>query len=411
MPVGKIMVPEIESLSRTTNPKIIFKKLQITFNNGEETLLKGVMCVSPVMPLTKCGIALNKKNPEKNAFIIKFTSSPNVFITYYGIIISLYTVYPPKIYLQVEDIADPVQTDMTAEVIDRQDHGGRVATEYREGVPFRVGSLADKEDVRDAITLIKSGEVVAAQMWGVFGLWVRGDSPEAIKKALTVKKDPHSTKAISSMMLSEDFLRFIDVNSVHASLRDLLNDVERFQNKLGALCHIRAPIKSELVNSIPASMVSQENGKFYMHNLDPTGHILMEPFIRNLRDEGVMFNAVMSLNDHSIGEAEIHQRTRAIQYCAESGQVGLMLEDITYGNSGATGSFGIMDTEHAKAVRDGIVPIEIIEKILGHQLSKDGMKESKYKQTYHAPIVELDITAEDIRGAIIGRITSIKLQN
>jgi hypothetical protein len=70
-----------------------------------------------------------------------------------------------------------------------------------------------------------------------------------------------------------------------------------------------------------------------------------------------------------------------------------------------------MDTEHAKAVRDGIVPIEIIEKILGHQLSKDGMKESKYKQTYHAPIVELDITAEDIRGAIIGRITSIKLQN
>lgn len=323
---------------------------------------------------------------------------------------TLYSTLPPKVInVQVEDKADPITKDMTAEVIRDRGIKPRVSIEYKEGMPFRVGSLANKEDVADAITLIKSGEVVAAQMWGVYGLWVRGDSKEAIKKALEIKKDPGSTKTLSSMMLSEDFLQLIDTAAVHSSMRDILSDVEAFQNHFGALCHIRAPIRADVVGQIPSSMVSQENGRYYMHNLDPTGHILMEPFIRDLNRNGVRFNAVMSVNDHSIGEAEIHDRTRAVEYCASSGRVGLLLEDITYGNAGATGSFGIMDAEHASAVRDGIVPVEVLEKILGKQLNKDGMKSAKFEQQYHRPIVEVDMSPEDIRAAVIGKITSIQL--
>jgi len=166
---------------------------------------------------------------------------------------------------------------------------------------FREGRLDSEGDISEAVEIIRNGGIVAAQFRGVFGIWGDGSNSESIAKALIAKGDTDPARKFSCMLFADDFLPLIDRFSVHESIRHLLDSVESLEQRLGAMCFIRAPINKDVVGGIPEPLISEEGGNFYMHNLDPYGHWPMTGFIRALNAGGVEFVAVTSLNDHAAG--------------------------------------------------------------------------------------------------------------
>ena len=62
---GSTNVPFPEANPKKNQAKITLTNDQTTFKTGDETTANGVMWVWPVIPLTKCGIALKAENPAR----------------------------------------------------------------------------------------------------------------------------------------------------------------------------------------------------------------------------------------------------------------------------------------------------------------------------------------------------------
>jgi tRNA A37 threonylcarbamoyladenosine synthetase subunit TsaC/SUA5/YrdC len=265
---------------------------------------------------------------------------------------------------------------------------------------FRVGSLGDHQDVNEGVKTIKNGGVVAAQMRRVFGMWVRGDDAEAVKKAHTLKGEEDLDKKMGSMMFCEDFVPMIHLDMVPKKLQPLVKDASQFKNRIGAMFHVRAPIKPEFVDEVPVVMKSYQDGLHYVQNLDPHGHWPTSSFIWAMNQAGIKYVAVTSLNDHAAGETEIHKLERAIEFC-KSKKIPLLLADPIATRKGLRGSFAIIDLSKSSAVRDGHISIDLVEKMLGVDLDRSEMKPANYPPPDYRPILELDISPEGIRAAVI----------
>jgi len=150
--------------------------------------------------------------------------------------------------------------------------------EYEQGLQFRVGSLDKEADLEEAVQIIKYGGFVACQMRGVFGIWVSGHDASAVQEAL-LAKGSNLNKPLSTMLPAHKFLPLIDLESVVQPFQEIVQNVDQFRNRLGSMCHIRAPIKHSEIRNIPRSILSNENGRYYIHNLDPYGHRPMEKMI------------------------------------------------------------------------------------------------------------------------------------
>ena len=62
---GKTNAPFPLASPKNIKAKNTLTNDQTMFNSGGETLLKGVMWVWPVIPLTKCGTQFQEANPAK----------------------------------------------------------------------------------------------------------------------------------------------------------------------------------------------------------------------------------------------------------------------------------------------------------------------------------------------------------
>jgi len=258
---------------------------------------------------------------------------------------------------------------------------------------FRVGSLNCEQDLQTAVALIKKGGIVAAQVRGVFGIWADASNSEAVQKILEAKGQTEA-KTFSSMLFSQDFLPLIDKEAVSPRFLTLLEDAKSCQRAIGAICHLRAPIKPAVINQIPLSLLSHCEGRDYMHNLDPFGHPI-SMLIRRARATGVRFLAVSSLNDHAKGEKEITDLGRAKEFCQESQAVPLLLTDPSPRREEIRGSFAIIDLLTKQALRDGHISVSLIEKILNLTLNKKGMKPATFPQANFPPLFELNLSPQE----------------
>jgi len=267
---------------------------------------------------------------------------------------------------------------------------------------LRLGSLENITDMDKAVQIIKGGHPVAGQMHGVFGLLIRGDSHRAAMEALTMKGEENLNKPFSSMMATKDFVSLVDHEILPPVSQKLLENIPDLQRRIGAICHIRAPVRPDLIkeHQVPSSLLSYQAEQPYMQNLDPFGHRSMSRFVEKLKKEGISYIGVTSLNDKTKGEAEITQSKRAIRFCREKG-VPLLLKDPQHTRVDVRGSFAIIDLENLTAIRDGHVPIKILEKILKVTLDKTDMKPANYPPP---PYFEIDSDPEFKRAAVILRL-------
>jgi hypothetical protein len=273
-----------------------------------------------------------------------------------------------------------------------------------------IGSLDSPADIRIAVEFIKDGHPIGFQFRRVFGICINGARQDMVKKALRLKNEPNHHRPFSGMMTTERFISLIDLDRVHPGLHHILKDPQEFKSIISSICHIRTPIRPDLISVVPPSMLSYENGVPYLHNLDTFGH-LVNNLVTALDSAGVQNPAVTTLNITKV-QPEITGITTAAQFCSLHRQrcdVPLILADPTPIRSGIQGSFPIIDItrrddQKLSAVREGHVPLNVIEKILGIELDTSSVKPAAYPQIDFAPILKTGFTSAELRTLALGFI-------
>ena len=236
--------------------------------------------------------------------------------------------------------------------------------------------------MQNAVDVIASGGYVAVQYHGVFIMVFSGVDLEARRATLRVKNEVESGKPLSSISFSNHVFPSIEVDRIQqAAAKALVSDVSQFQKTLGTICHLRLPLRESAVDvEIPSHMVSRKDGVAYVQNLDPYGNLLFANLSRELNIAGIQIIAASSLNLQ--GESEICDLSEAERFCLER-SVPLLLHDPLYARPEAMGSFPVIDLERSVAIRDGHVPIRLVEKVIGITLDKSDMQPCKHPQAQH----------------------------
>ncbi len=239
------------------------------------------------------------------------------------------------------------------------------------------GSLANPIDVQNSAEAIAAGGYVAIQYHGVFIMVFSGVNLDARHATLRVKNEDDSGKPLSSISYSQYVFPSVDMELVQQSdIRELLSNVHRFQRTMGTMCHLRLPLKRGAVGAeIPSHMVSLKDGTPYVQNLDPSGNLLFANFSHDVNDMGVHLIAASSLNLQ--GEEEICDLPEAKRFCEERG-VPYLLHDPLYARSEVKGSFPVIDPVDGSALRDGHIPMQLIENLLGVALNKTNLQPAKH---------------------------------
>ncbi len=245
-----------------------------------------------------------------------------------------------------------------------------------------LGSLADRDEVARSVDEIAAGGFVAVQYHGTFILIFSGTIGEARRRALAAKGEEDSRRPLSSLGFCHYLWPYIARERVpEPVLRDLLADDRRYRQTVGAVCHVRLPLAdSAFEEVIPQHMVSTKDGIRYVQSLDPTGSVLFAPLAEKLAASGVPLLAATSLNRH--GEEEIVALPAARAFCDDAG-IPLLLHDPFFSAPDVKGAFPVIDLVAGAAVRDGHIPIGLVDAMIGFHFDTTAMRPAKHSQARH----------------------------
>ena len=266
-------------------------------------------------------------------------------------------------------------------------------------MPLNVGSLARPTDVQTAVDEVLSGGFVATQYHGVFIIIFSATDTKARQGVLAAKGETESSKPLSSLTFCKHIFPYVDVDRIPAlAMRDMIVDVERYRRALGAICHVRVPLTREATQGpIPSQILSVQDGVPYVQSLDPYGNLLFSNLAHELNAVGIPFIAASSLNRS--GESEICELSAAKTFCGEAG-IPYLLRDPLFVAPDVKGSFPIIDLEKMTAVRDGHIPVQIVERIVGLEFDKNGMSPAQHS---HSPHLRSLLERQELQGSALRR--------
>ena len=248
-----------------------------------------------------------------------------------------------------------------------------------------VGTLESDRDIDQAVDIIKTGGIVAAQMWGVYGLWVDGANLEAVNRLHDEIKltPPEKDRTLTTMMDSKDLEPFIDYDAIHPSLQPLFSDLEGLQKRVGALLHLRIPLVEGAVEkyNIPHTVYKSDGSRNLIQNLDPYGHEFMYNFIKQLNHSGTQFVAVTSMNRSRV-MPEITSLDEAQHFSNET-KIPILLKDPLHRRRKIKGSFTIVHAGDLKAEREGSISIELANSLLGLSEEDEKISTAEMKKTIY----------------------------
>lgn len=268
-----------------------------------------------------------------------------------------------------------------------------------------IGSLSSEADRTQAVELMKDGFPIAIEVRGVWGLLIDGSSAEAIRRAFETKGETPGSKPVSAMYLAPQFLDMVDLDKIPETLHPIFTTATTFAATFGTLCHLRVPVHERAVTDIPPVMLSRLNNTSYLHNLESSGLGPLKKLISQMNQCGILHPAVMSLN--SEGNPEITDFGQARRFCSSKlDKVPLLLKDNLPHRPEVRGSFAILDMGQLTGIRDGQVPMKLIDLILHRacRISFDhgDMQPPHYPQADFPLDILVDLSPQAIRaGAIL----------
>ncbi len=260
------------------------------------------------------------------------------------------------------------------------------------------GSLNNEIGVEWAANIIEQGGVQAIQVGGVIGLFANAADRSAIEKILEMKGEAGKKKAFTMIMHASDAREFADLDKVEPNLLPIL---EKAEDRIGGIAHIRVPISESMLASddnsrnekIPSSAYSevpdQISGEmlYEIQFLDPNGHGPLTRLIDELKKIGIKFVAATSMNE--AGEKEIIDMEEAKKFC-EKHKIRLLLKDDVPKRDDSIGSYSIVGirkngTGRAQLVRHGDMD-EMLDLVLGKELDRENAISSHHSSHDYSPL-------------------------
>jgi hypothetical protein len=226
-----------------------------------------------------------------------------------------------------------------------------------------VDSVWDPFAREKAAELIAQGKPVGIFNRGVCAIWGDAQNEDFIESVALIKGEERRGRPLGASLPSDKMVSYINFDLISQDLRSLFLDATELSQRLGSLCFIRIPITEEAAGKLPSSLVSRDNGIPILQNWDPYGHFPTADLIRRVMSKGVDFPGCTSMNPS--GVPEFVDQKEGEKFSAEK-DIPMFLEDPS--DPGITkGSYSIISVgnDGAKLIRDGNVPGNVINKVLG----------------------------------------------
>src|SRR5512138_3105578 len=116
-------------------------------------------------------------------------------------------------------------------------------------------SIRDPGACAEAATQIGHGDVVGSYIRGVCGLWIDGGSAKAIDRIDEIKGEKRANRPFGTTLDGTEFSAMIDPDQIASSVCDLFLDADRLNARLGSMCFIRIPIRTQIGKELPARLI------------------------------------------------------------------------------------------------------------------------------------------------------------
>jgi tRNA A37 threonylcarbamoyladenosine synthetase subunit TsaC/SUA5/YrdC len=240
-----------------------------------------------------------------------------------------------------------------------------------------VGSIRVENDRRRAASLLKEGYAVGSFTRAVCGIWVDAANEDAINEIYRIKGSQRVGRPMSTVLPAADFVELIDPHEVPAALGHAILDAGELQARFGSLGFIRAPIRQDAAEAMPAATVSRSSdGKYWLQNYVTTPSGIVRSFVQEMLEQGVVVPAATSMNIS--GQPEIVDQQEGAAFC-ESRGIPLFLADPD--NDGRVrGSFPIVsfDRTGVRLLREGQFPGYLVRHLLGCEVDSSNTSPAGY---------------------------------
>lgn len=263
---------------------------------------------------------------------------------------------------------------------------------------LKVGSLLNIKNRKDAARELARGEIIGIFNRGVCALWFDGGNVKAVEKVSKIKGEKRHSRPVALTLSLDEFVPLIDVDKLPKKTREFLL-LPDLKSRIGSLCFIRAPLKSEYLKIVPKNAQNFDDGICMVQNWDSFGHTPTEKFLTEVKKLGITHPAVTSMNIS--GEPEIVDQKEGIVFCQRF-NIPIFLRD-PKAHPTHFGSYTIFtfDKNGIRLERDGNIPAKLFKFIFGFAVNTKSAKPAKHQQL-NFPVGRLKkLSPPEIRTAIL----------
>lgn len=266
---------------------------------------------------------------------------------------------------------------------------------------FKLGSFLKRRDRKEAAEIVAAGEIIGVFNRGVNAIWLNGAEEVAMDRLYKVKGERRKGKPTALTLDLKYFVQFIDTSHLASEVREFIELSQDLRSHLGSLCFIRAPIKAEYIDVLPAGSLSKDKqGQVWAQSWDPYGHPPAEDLVKRIINLGVRYPAITSMNYS--GSPEIVEQSEAGEFC-KANNIPIFLKD-DKANPLVKGSYTIitLTDKGIELTRDGNIPGRMIQPIFNSLiLINDNVVPAKHPQLEFPKYLTEGLSAEGIRMAIL----------
>jgi hypothetical protein len=231
---------------------------------------------------------------------------------------------------------------------------------------------APLDDLDDAVAQVMIGNVVGASFGTSYGLVANGLLPGLDEQLAAIKGPGRLGRPLAVCLPSARLAGLIDPARLHPSVRDWALDEQGLARAFGSQCFLRVPVRSRVVASLPAHLISYTDGVPYLQSLDPSQLPGAGAFITSLWESGVVVPILTSMN--YTGLPEIVEHRVATRFARVAGLPSLLAGPM----DGRTGARTVVDAGPAGVFtkREGTFPAAAVRMVARHAGQPERLLES-----------------------------------
>lgn len=262
-----------------------------------------------------------------------------------------------------------------------------------------VGSLWDKAARAKAAIFVAQGFPIGVYTRGVCAIWGDASNPHFPESVARIKGENRIGKPIAASLPSAVIVKCLDTAKIPQYLHHTFLQAEDLAARIGSLCLLRLPLTDAAANTLPPSIVSQEDGTPFIQNWEAQGHKSIHLLTQQIMELGISYPAVTSMNIS--GKAEIVSQAEGITFSRERNIPFFLIDPRDTGK--VLGSYTILAVNpySVTLIREGNIKGSLFERLLGTAVDTSQAIKAKYAQLEFPQTLLADLNPKEARIAIL----------